>query len=137
LPPFSINVVFAFLPGTSLHLLDTVVSNAVADLNDVNENNNTMFSTNPSKVTTESASKSYSKKRKHDPQMQNSVFSASEKAAMSPRKKKNASTPVASKEMACERITNDRTLTPLSVRIAALETLEILLNVVCFNLTYF
>ncbi|GJN14082.1 hypothetical protein PR202_gb00862 [Eleusine coracana subsp. coracana] len=74
--------------GTSLHLLEAVVSNSIADLNDGSENDMTMSSTHPSKVTTESASKSYSKKRKHDPQMQNSVYSASEKTTMSPRKKK-------------------------------------------------
>ena len=89
-----------------------------------------MFGAHPS-VTTESASKSYSKKRKLEPKMQ-----TSEKAAMSPRKKKNPSTPVASKEMAPESIADGRMLTPPSVRIAALETLEILLNVV-LNLTYF
>ncbi|KAK3156687.1 hypothetical protein QOZ80_2AG0110520 [Eleusine coracana subsp. coracana] len=115
--------------GTSLHLLEAVVSNSVADLNDGSENDMTMSSTHPSKVTTESASKSYSKKRKHDPQMQNSVYSASEKTAKSPRKKKGPSTPNASKEVASESIADVRMLTPLSVRIAALETLEILLNV--------
>ncbi|KAK3152819.1 hypothetical protein QOZ80_2BG0163990 [Eleusine coracana subsp. coracana] len=115
--------------GTSLHLLEAVVSNSIADLNDGSENDMTMSSTHPSKVTTESASKSYSKKRKHDPQMQNSVYSASEKTTMSPRKKKGPSTPNASKEIASESIADGRMLTPLSVRIAALETLEILLNV--------
>jgi hypothetical protein len=134
---FWLNTVFVFLPGTSLHLLEAVVSNGIADLKDVNENDMTIFGTNSSKVTTKSASKRYSNKRKHDQQMQNSVFAASEKASMSPRKKKSFSTPATSKEMASESITDGRTLTPLSVRIAALETLEILLNVVCFNLNYF
>ncbi|TVU32378.1 hypothetical protein EJB05_24107 [Eragrostis curvula] len=115
--------------GTSLHLLEAIVSNALADLNDGIENDMTIFSTNPSKVISESSSKSYSKKRKHDPQIQNSVVSASEKAAMSPRKKKSSSTAIASKEMAPECLADGRILTPLPVKIAALETLEILLNV--------
>jgi hypothetical protein len=75
-------------PGTSLHLLEVVVSNAVADLNDGSENDMIMFGTHPS-VTTESTSKCYSKKRKLEPQMQTSVFPASEKAAMSQRKKES------------------------------------------------
>jgi tetratricopeptide (TPR) repeat protein len=74
-------------PGTSLHLLEVVVSNAVADLNDGSENDMIMFGTDPS-VTTESTSQCYSKKRRLEPQMQTSVFSASEKAAMSQREKK-------------------------------------------------
>ncbi|GJM88488.1 hypothetical protein PR202_ga04559 [Eleusine coracana subsp. coracana] len=115
--------------GTSLHLLEAVVSNSVTDLNDGSKNDMTMISAHPSKVITESASKSYSKKRKHDPQMKYSVYSASEKAAMSPRKKKCPSAQIASKEMAPESIEDGRMLTPLSVKIAALDTLEILLNV--------
>ncbi|GJN14295.1 hypothetical protein PR202_gb01099 [Eleusine coracana subsp. coracana] len=43
--------------GTSLHLLEAVVSNSVTDLNDGSENDMTMFSTHSSKVITESASK--------------------------------------------------------------------------------
>lgn len=123
-----------FLSGTSLHLLEATVSNAVADLNDDGEINMTMINTNSSQLTNESSSKVYSKKRKQEPQMQNSTISGSEKVAISPRKRKGSSIPIASKGVAPES-TGDVTLsTPHSVKIAALETLEVLLNVVCFQL---
>jgi hypothetical protein len=126
-----------FLSGTSLHLLEATVSNAVADLNDDGEINMTMINTNSSQLTNESSSKVYSKKRKQEPQMQNSTISGSEKVAISPRKRKGSSIPIASKGVAPES-TGDVTLsTPHSVKIAALETLEVLLNVVCLNPTYF
>lgn len=115
--------------GTSLHLLEATVSNAVADLNDDGEINMTMINTNSSQLTNESSSKVYSKKRKQEPQMQNSTISGSEKVAISPRKRKGSSIPIASKGVAPES-TGDVTLsTPHSVKIAALETLEVLLNV--------
>lgn len=115
--------------GTSLHLLEATVSNAVADLNDDGEINMTMINTNSSQLTNESSSKVYSKKRKQEPQMQNSTISGSEKVAISPRKRKVSSIPIASKGVAPES-TGDVTLsTPHSVKIAALETLEVLLNV--------
>lgn len=124
-----------FLSGTSLHLLEATVSNAIADLNDDGGSDMTIMSTNPSKVTNESSSKIYSKKRKQEPQVQNSFVSGSEKAAISPRKRKGSSVQIASKAMTPETTGDARILTPLSVKIAALETLEILLNVVCLNLT--
>ena len=124
-----------FLSGTSLHLLEATVSNAIADLNDDGGSDMTIINTNPSKVTNESSSKIYSKKRKQEPQVQNSFVSGSEKAAISPRKRKGSSVPIASKAMTPETTGDARILTPLSVKIAALETLEILLNVVCLNLT--
>lgn len=115
--------------GTSLHLLEATVSNAVADLNDDGEINMTMINTNSSQLTNESSSKVYSKKRKQEPQMQNSTISGSEKVAISPRKRKGSSIPITSKGVAPES-TGDVTLsTPHSVKIAALETLEVLLNV--------
>lgn len=115
--------------GTSLHLLEATVRNAVADLNDDGEINMTMINTNSSQLTNESSSKVYSKKRKQEPQMQNSTISGSEKVAISPRKRKGSSIPIASKGVAPES-TGDVTLsTPHSVKIAALETLEVLLNV--------
>ncbi|PNT66437.1 hypothetical protein BRADI_3g11327v3 [Brachypodium distachyon] len=116
--------------GMSLHLLDVMVSNAVGDLDDSCVNDMTLFSTNPSKVTNESASKSYSKKRKQESQIQNSHASGLEKAAISPKKRKNSSMPNTLKGMmTLETASNVRMLTPLSVKIAALEALEILLNV--------
>ncbi|KAG2658055.1 hypothetical protein PVAP13_1KG167755 [Panicum virgatum] len=115
--------------GTSLHLLEATVSNAIADLNDDGGSDMTIMSTNPSKVTNESSSKIYSKKRKQEPQVQNSFVSGSEKAAISPRKRKGSSVQIASKAMTPETTGDARILTPLSVKIAALETLEILLNV--------
>ncbi|TKW38731.1 hypothetical protein SEVIR_1G135200v4 [Setaria viridis] len=115
--------------GTSLHLLEAAVSNAIADLSDDGGSDMTIISTNPSKVANESSSKIYSKKRKQEPQVQNSVISASEKAAISPRKRKGSSIQIASKGMAPETTGDVRISTPLSVKIAALETLEILLNV--------
>ncbi|AQK68171.1 hypothetical protein ZEAMMB73_Zm00001d015151 [Zea mays] len=115
--------------GTSLHLLEATVRNAVADLNDDGEINMTMINTNSSQLTNESSSKVYSKKRKQEPQMQNSTISGSEKVAISPRKRKGSSIPITSKGVAPES-TGDVTLsTPHSVKIAALETLEVLLNV--------
>jgi hypothetical protein len=90
----------------------------------------TIISINPSKVTNESSLKIYSKKRKQEPQVQNSVISSSEKAAISPRKRKGSSIQIPSKGMAPEITGDVRISTPLSVKIAALETLEILLNVV-------
>uniref|UniRef100_A0A804PEF1 Pre-rRNA-processing protein RIX1 N-terminal domain-containing protein n=1 Tax=Zea mays TaxID=4577 RepID=A0A804PEF1_MAIZE len=114
--------------GTSLHLLEATVRNAVADLNDDGEINMTMINTNSSQLTNESSSKVYSKKRKQEPQMQNSTISGSEKVAISPRKRKGSSIPITSKGVAPES-TGDVTLsTPHSVKIAALETLEVLLN---------
>jgi hypothetical protein len=124
-----------FLSGTSLHLLEATVSNAIADLNDDGGSDMTIISTNPSKVTNESSSKFYSKKRKQEPQVQNSFVSGSEKAAISPRKRKGSSVQIASKGMTPETTGDARISTPLSVKITALETLEILLNVVCLNLT--
>ncbi|CAN6251339.1 unnamed protein product [Urochloa humidicola] len=115
--------------GTSLHLLEATVSNAIADLNDDGGIDISIISTNPSKMTKESSSKIYSKKRKQEPQVQNSVVSGSEKAAISPRKRKGSSLQIASKGMAAETTGDVRISTPLSVKIAALETLEILLNV--------
>ncbi|CAN6231417.1 unnamed protein product [Urochloa humidicola] len=115
--------------GTSLHLLEATVSNASADLNDDGGIDISIISTNPSKMTKESSSKIYSKKRKQEPQVQNSVVSGSEKAAISPRKRKGSSLQIASKGMAAETTGDVRISTPLSVKIAALETLEILLNV--------
>ncbi|KAL6877598.1 hypothetical protein ACP4OV_012813 [Aristida adscensionis] len=115
--------------GTSLHLLQAIVSNAVADLNYGGSNDMTIVNTNTSKVTSESSSKSYSKKRKQEPQMQNSVVSSSEKIATSPRKRKGSSMTTGSKGPTPEITGDVRMLTPLSVKIAALETLEILLNV--------
>jgi len=126
-----------FLSGTSLHLLEAIVSNAIADLNDDGGSDMTVINTNPSQLTNESSSKIYSKKRKQEPQMQNSTISGSEKVAISPRKRKGSSIPIASKGVAPESIGDVRLSTPLSVKIAALETLEILLNVVCLNPTYF
>ncbi|CAL5058598.1 unnamed protein product [Urochloa decumbens] len=115
--------------GTSLHLLEATVSNAIADLNDDGGSDMAIISTNPSKVINESSAKIYSKKRKQEPQVQNSVVSGSEKAATSPRKRKGSSMQIASKGMATETTGDVRISTPLSVKIAALETLEILLNV--------
>ncbi|CAD6248182.1 unnamed protein product [Miscanthus lutarioriparius] len=115
--------------GTSLHLLEAIVSNAIADLNDDGGSDMTVINTNPSQLTNESSSKIYSKKRKQEPQMQNSTISGSEKVAISPRKRKGSSIPIASKGVAPESIGDVRLSTPLSVKIAALETLEILLNV--------
>ncbi|PUZ75281.1 hypothetical protein GQ55_1G146600 [Panicum hallii var. hallii] len=115
--------------GTSLHLLEATVSNAIADLNDDGGSDMTIISTNPSKVTNESSSKIYSKKRKQEPQVQNSFVSGSEKAAISPRKRKGSSVQIASKGMTPETTGDARISTPLSVKITALETLEILLNV--------
>ncbi|KXG29400.2 hypothetical protein SORBI_3004G030800 [Sorghum bicolor] len=115
--------------GTSLHLLEAIVSNAIADLNDDGGSDMTVINTNPSQLTNESSSKIYSKKRKLEPQMQNSTISGSEKVAVSPRKRKGSSIPIASKGVAPESIGDLRVSTPLSVKIAALETLEILLNV--------
>ncbi|XP_062218888.1 uncharacterized protein LOC133918828 isoform X3 [Phragmites australis] len=115
--------------GMSLHLLDATVSNVVADLNGGDGNGMSIVCTNPSEVTSESSSKSYSKKRKQEPQIQNSVVSASEKAGISPWKRKSSSMPIASKKMTPETTGDVRMLTPLSVKIAAVETLEILLNV--------
>ncbi|KAG2650672.1 hypothetical protein PVAP13_1NG198100 [Panicum virgatum] len=114
--------------GTLLHLLEVTVSNAIADLNDDGGSDMTIINTNPSKVTNESSSKIYSKKRKQEPQVQNSFVSGSEKAAISPRKRKGSSVPIASKAMTHETTGDVRISTPLSVKIAALETLEILLN---------
>jgi hypothetical protein len=111
----------------SLHLLEVIVSNAVGDLDDSCVNEMTLFSTNPTKVTNESSSKSYSKKRKQEPQIQNSHASGLEKAANSPKKRKTSSTPTTSKGMTPETAAD---VTPLCIKIAALETLEILLNVV-------
>jgi hypothetical protein len=111
----------------SLHLLEVIVSNAVGDLDDSCVNEMTLFSTNPTKVTNESSSKSYSKKRKQEPQIQNSHSSGLEKAANSPKKRKTSSTPTTSKGMTPETAAD---VTPLCIKIAALETLEILLNVV-------
>ncbi|CAN6278368.1 unnamed protein product [Urochloa humidicola] len=115
--------------GTSLHLLEATVSNAIADLNDDGGIGMAIISTNPSKMINESSSKIYSKKRKQEPQVQNSVVSGSEKEAISPRKRKGSSMQIASKGMAPETTGDVRISTPLSVKIAALETLEILLNV--------
>ncbi|XP_066317836.1 uncharacterized protein [Miscanthus floridulus] len=115
--------------GTSLHLLEAIVSNAIADLNDDGGSDMTIINTNPSQLTNESSSKIYSKKRKQEPQMQNSTISGSEKVAISPRKRKGSSIPIASKGVAPESIGDVRLSAPLSVKIAALETLEILLNV--------
>ncbi|CAN6244092.1 unnamed protein product [Urochloa humidicola] len=115
--------------GSSLHLLEATVSNGTADLNDDGGSDMSIISTNPSKMTKESSSKIYSKKRKQEPQVQNSVVSGSEKAAISPRKRKGSSLQIASKGMAAETTGDVRISTPLSVKIAALETLEILLNV--------
>jgi hypothetical protein len=112
----------------SLHLLEVIVSNAVGDLDDSCVNEMTLLSTNPTKATSESSSKSYSKKRKQEPQIQNSHASGLEKAAVSPKKRKTSSTPTASKGMTPETASY---VTPLCIKIAALETLEILLNVVC------
>ncbi|CAL4888073.1 unnamed protein product [Urochloa decumbens] len=115
--------------GTSLHLLEAIVSNAIADLNDDGGSDMAIISTNPSKMTNESSAKIYSKKRKQEPQVQNSVVSGSEKAAISPRKRKGSSMQIASKGVSAETTGAVRISTPLSVKIAALETLEILLNV--------
>ncbi|KAM0898062.1 hypothetical protein ACQ4PT_022152 [Festuca glaucescens] len=112
--------------GMSLHLLEVIVSNAVGDLDDSCVNEMTLLSTNPTKVTNESSSKSYSKKRKQEPQIQNSHASGLEKAAVSPKKRKTSSTPTTSKGMTPETASY---VTPLCIKIAALETLEILLNV--------
>ncbi|XBI72354.1 hypothetical protein VPH35_066327 [Triticum aestivum] len=115
--------------GMSLHLLEVIVSNAVGDLDDNCVKEMTLFSTNPSKGTSESSSKSYSKKRKQEPQIQNSHASGLEKAAISPKKMKTSSMPTSSKGMTPETPGDVRMFTPLCVKIAALETLEILLNV--------
>uniref|UniRef100_A0A453HS85 Pre-rRNA-processing protein RIX1 N-terminal domain-containing protein n=1 Tax=Aegilops tauschii subsp. strangulata TaxID=200361 RepID=A0A453HS85_AEGTS len=115
--------------GMSLHLLEVIVSNAVGDLDDNCVKEMTLFSTNPSKGTSESLSKSYSKKRKQEPQIQNSHASGLEKAAISPKKMKTSSMPTSSKGMTPETPGDVRMFTPLCVKIAALETLEILLNV--------
>jgi len=111
--------------GMSLHLLEVIVSNAVVDLDDSCVNEMTVFSTNPTKVINESSSKSYSKKRKQEPQIQNSHASGLEKAAISPKKRKT-STRTTSKGMTPEAAAD---VTPLCVKIAALKSLEILLNV--------
>ncbi|KAF8693991.1 hypothetical protein HU200_038564 [Digitaria exilis] len=115
--------------GTALHLLETTVSNAIADLNDDCGSDMAIINTNPSKVTNESSSKKFSKKRKQELQVQNSTVSDSEKAGISPRKRKGSSIQYASKGMAPETTGDFRISTPLSVKIAALETLETLLNV--------
>ncbi|KAF8656892.1 hypothetical protein HU200_060454 [Digitaria exilis] len=115
--------------GTALHLLETTVSNAIADLNDDCGSEMAIISTNPSKVTNESSSKKFSKKRKQQPQVENSIVSGSEKAAISPRKRKGSCIQYTSEGMARENTGHFRISTPLSVKIAALETLETLLNV--------
>ncbi|KAE8782287.1 proline-, glutamic acid- and leucine-rich protein 1 [Hordeum vulgare] len=115
--------------GMSLHLLEAIVSNAVGDLDDNCVKEVTLFSTNPSKGTSESVSKSYSKKRKQEPQIQNSHASGLEKAAISPKKMKTSSMRTSSKGMTPETPGDVRMFTPLCVKVAALETLEILLNV--------
>ena len=114
----------------SLHLLEVIVSNAVGDLDDSCVSEITLFSTNPSKVTNESSAKSYSKKRKQEPQIQNSHASALEKAAISPKKRKTSSMPTP------ETAADVKMFTPFCVKIAALETLEILLNVVCLKSSF-
>ena len=120
----------------SLHLLEVIVSNAVGDLDDNCVKEMNLFSTNPSKGTSESSSKSYSKKRKQEPQIQNSHASGLEKAAISPKKMKTSSMPTSSKGMTPETPGDVRMFTPLCVKIAALETLEILLNVVCLKFIF-
>lgn len=96
-----------------------------------------IINTNPSKVTNESSSKNYSKKRKQEPQIQNSVFSGIEKVPISPRKRKGSSVPVASTAVTPESMGDFGLSIPLSVKISAVETLEILLNVVCLNFCCF
>nr|CAB3449679.1 unnamed protein product [Digitaria exilis] len=127
--PVLIQMLCFLLSGTALHLLETTVSNAIADLNDDCGSDMAIINTNPSKVTNESSSKKFSKKRKQELQVQNSTVSDSEKAGISPRKRKGSSIQYASKGMAPETTGDFRISTPLSVKIAALETLETLLNV--------
>uniref|UniRef100_J3M5P5 Pre-rRNA-processing protein RIX1 N-terminal domain-containing protein n=1 Tax=Oryza brachyantha TaxID=4533 RepID=J3M5P5_ORYBR len=110
--------------GISIHLLDAIVSNSVADLDDSCGQDMTSLSTKPTIVTNESSSKSYSKKRKQETDAQNLHVSGSEKTAISPKKRKNSSLSTTP-----ETTADVRMLTPLSVKLAALETLEILLNV--------
>ncbi|KAJ1283929.1 hypothetical protein BS78_03G164900 [Paspalum vaginatum] len=114
--------------GTSLHLLEAILNNAIADLN-YGGRSDMIISTNPSKVTNESPSKFYLKKRKQESQIQNSVVSGSEKAGISPKKRKSSSIPITLKGWTPESTADVRMSTPLSVKIAALETLEILLIV--------
>nr|CAB3446483.1 unnamed protein product [Digitaria exilis] len=127
--PVLIQMLCFLLSGTALHLLETTVSNAIADLNDDCGSEMAIISTNPSKVTNESSSKKFSKKRKQQPQVENSIVSGSEKAAISPRKRKGSCIQYTSEGMARENTGDFIISTPLSVKIAALETLETLLNV--------
>ncbi|KAL5231909.1 hypothetical protein ABZP36_030685 [Zizania latifolia] len=109
--------------GMSMQLLDVIVSNSVADLDESYGQDMTLLSINPTKVTNGS-SKSYSKKRRQEPDIQKMHASGSEKAAISPKKRKNSSMSTTP-----ETTADVRMLTPHSVKLAALETLEILLNV--------
>uniref|UniRef100_A0A0D9WER0 Pre-rRNA-processing protein RIX1 N-terminal domain-containing protein n=1 Tax=Leersia perrieri TaxID=77586 RepID=A0A0D9WER0_9ORYZ len=110
--------------GISMHLLEAIVSNSVADLDSSCGQDMTSLSTKPAIVTNESSSKSYSKKRKQEADAQNLHVSGSEKTAISPKKRRNSSMSTTP-----ETTADVGTLTPLSVKLAALETLEILLNV--------
>ncbi|KAF0928080.1 hypothetical protein E2562_037723 [Oryza meyeriana var. granulata] len=110
--------------GISMHLLEAIVSNSVADLDDSCGHDMTSLSTKPTIVTNESSSKSYSKKRKQETDAQNLHVSGSEKTAFSPKKRKKISMSTTT-----ETTADVIMLTPLSVKLAALETLEILLNV--------
>jgi hypothetical protein len=109
-----------------MHLLEAIVSNSVADLDDSCGQDMTSLSTKPTIATNESSSKSYSKKRKQETDSQNLHVSGSDKTVISPKKRKSSSMSTTS-----ETTADVRMLTPLSVKLAALETLEILLNVVC------
>uniref|UniRef100_A0A0E0KZL9 Pre-rRNA-processing protein RIX1 N-terminal domain-containing protein n=1 Tax=Oryza punctata TaxID=4537 RepID=A0A0E0KZL9_ORYPU len=110
--------------GISMHLLEAIVSNSVADLDDSCGQDMNSLSTKPTIATNESSSKSYSKKRKQETDAQNLHVSGSDKTAISPKKRKNSSMSTTP-----ETTADVRMLTPLSVKLAALETLEILLNV--------
>ncbi|KAG8085081.1 hypothetical protein GUJ93_ZPchr0010g8206 [Zizania palustris] len=109
--------------GMSMQLLDVIVSNSVADLDESCGQDMALLNINPTKVTNGS-SKSYSKKRRQESDIQKMHPSGSEKVAISPKKRKNSSMPSTP-----ETTSDVRMLTPHSVKLAALETLEILLNV--------
>uniref|UniRef100_A0A0D3G5L6 Pre-rRNA-processing protein RIX1 N-terminal domain-containing protein n=1 Tax=Oryza barthii TaxID=65489 RepID=A0A0D3G5L6_9ORYZ len=110
--------------GISMRLLEAIVSNSVADLDDSCGQDMTSLSTKPTIATNESSSKSYSKKRKQETDSQNLHVSGSDKTVISPKKRKSSSMSTTS-----ETTADVRMLTPLSVKLAALETLEVLLNV--------
>lgn len=96
-----------------MHLLQVVVSNIFADLDDNSGSNLFLLSTDPTGATSWSPSKSSSSSNQA-PQLQSSAVVSSERYGR-------------------------RLMAPLCVKIAALETLELLLNVVCvkFQLCFF